>query len=184
MNLRALAIAASLPIFVLAACRRDSVTTSQSGPPGNPVTQPSREDVEFATRAAKGNMFEVKMGETAKQQASSSEVKTFAAHLVDDHAAANLELKKLADRKGITLPTALDEDHAQKVHELGKLHGPRFDEEFSEGMVDDHEEDIRAFEKATENVRDPELRAFAVDGLPTLRHHLDTAKALRAKTSR
>ena len=186
MMIRAVAIAAVVPLVLVAACRRDPAPTSQSTtiePPGNPVTQPSREDVEFATQAAKGNLFEVKIGETAKRQAASPEVKAFGTHLVDDHGAANLELKKIADKKGIQLPTSLDEEHAQKVHELGKLSGAKFDEEFSDGMVDDHEEDIRAFEKATENVRDPELRAFAAEKLPTLRHHLDTAKSLKAKTS-
>jgi putative membrane protein len=46
-------------------------------------------------------------------------------------------------------------------------------------MVEDHEEDIRKFEDAAKNGRDPDIRAFAAKTLPVLRKHLDAAKKIK-----
>jgi putative membrane protein len=46
-------------------------------------------------------------------------------------------------------------------------------------MVDDHKEDIDMFEKAANNLKDADLKAFAARTLPTLRAHLDSAQTIR-----
>lgn len=45
-------------------------------------------------------------------------------------------------------------------------------------MVADHEKDIAAFEKEASSGSDPEIKNWAGQTLPTLRAHLNEAKAL------
>jgi putative membrane protein len=48
-------------------------------------------------------------------------------------------------------------------------------------MVSDHKKDVKEFEKATKNLSDPELKAFAEKTLPTLQEHLTQAQNLDAQ---
>jgi putative membrane protein len=64
-------------------------------------------DNTFATKAAEGGMAEVQLGNLAKTNASNSDVKSFGDRMVTDHSKANDELKSIASKKGITLPTSV-----------------------------------------------------------------------------
>jgi putative membrane protein len=46
-------------------------------------------------------------------------------------------------------------------------------------MVDGHQDVIDQFEKASKDVTDPEIKNFATTKLPTLKAHLDSAKAIQ-----
>ncbi len=46
-------------------------------------------------------------------------------------------------------------------------------------MVDDHEEDVENFEKASQNAKDAELKAFATKTLAVLKQHLEMAKSIK-----
>src|SRR5688500_2887408 len=67
----------------------------------------AEEDAEFAVEAADAGLMEVQLGTMALTKAASPEVKQFAQKIVDDHTKANNELKALATRKNITLPTTM-----------------------------------------------------------------------------
>ncbi|PZU42091.1 MAG: DUF4142 domain-containing protein, partial [Acidovorax sp.] len=70
----------------------------------------STKDREFLTQAAAGGLYEVQAGKLAQNRATANEVKSFGAMLVKDHTAANDELRALAARKGVALPTTLPGD--------------------------------------------------------------------------
>jgi putative membrane protein len=108
-------------------------------------------------------------------------VKNFAQMMVTDHTAANDELKKLAASKNITLPTTMGEDEQDKIDKLNKKTGKDFDQDYMDMMVKDHKNDIDKFEKAGNNLDDPDLKNFAMKALPTLQKHLDSAKAITGK---
>jgi putative membrane protein len=55
-----------------------------------------------------------------------------------------------------------------------------FDRDFVEHMIDDHEKDIKMFEKAAKDAKDSEVRAFASKHVDHLREHLKIAQGLRA----
>ena len=46
-------------------------------------------------------------------------------------------------------------------------------------MVKDHEEDIDEFKKASDKVKDADVKAFIDNTIPVLQHHLDSIKAIR-----
>lgn len=136
----------------------------------------SKADKDFMTKAAGGGVFEVAAGKLAEDKGSSEAAKSFGAMLQQDHAAGNDELKSIADKKGVTLPTSVPSGK-QKI--LDKLASSKnFDHDLGKAAVKDHKEDIKDFEKESKKGKDPDVKAFAAKTLPTLRKHLQNAEAL------
>lgn len=140
-------------------------------------------DRTFLLEAAMGGMMEVELGKIAVQKGASEGVKQFGQRMVDDHSKAGDELAKLAASKGITLPTQLDEKNRKDVDNLSKLSGTEFDRAYAKAMLSDHKKDVSAFEKESMNSQDTDVKAFAAKTLPTLKEHLEMAKALNGEAS-
>jgi len=141
----------------------------------------NHDDQEFVNKAAQGGMAEVMLGQTASTKGTSPDVKNFGNRMVSDHGKANDELKQLAQTKGVTLPADVDDESRKMSDKLAKLSGKDFDKEYISGMVEDHEKDVREFEKASKDAKDPDLKAWATKTLPTLQDHLKMAKEAKAK---
>lgn len=155
----------------------DAVDSAQAV---NKETAPvDKESSDFAIEAANGGMMEVQAGKLAQEKATSQRVKAFAAMMVRDHSKANDELKGLAQSKNIALPDSVVGDHRDHIEKMSKMSGKDFDEHYIDMMVDDHNDDVDKFEKAANNLSDPDLKAWATNTLPTLRAHQDSAKALK-----
>ena len=152
--------------------RSDSNTSAMS------ATPVAEDDSKFAVEAASGGMMEVQLGELAQQKASSQRVKNFGAMMVRDHTKANDELKSLAGMKNVTLPPAPGGEHMDHIQDISKKTGKDFDRQYIKMMLDDHKDDVDAFEKASKDCKDADIKAFATKTLPVLRMHLDSAKAI------
>lgn len=157
-----------------------SYTTSTTGTTASTL---SPEDKDFAMKAAQGNMSEVNGGSMAAQKGTSPDVKTFGNRMVDDHGKALDELKQLAAAKGITLPADVNADQKAMADKLGTLSGSAFDKEYAKDMVKDHTADAKDFDKASKDVKDPDLKAWAAKVLPIIQDHLKMAKDMEAKLS-
>ena len=152
---------------------KDSVADPSKSITKDLVMKVSKDDAKFAVAAADGGIAEVELGTLAQQKAASAKVKDFGAMMVSDHSKANDEMKALAKSKGITLPTAIDSDEQKVKDKLSSKSGADFDKAYVDDMIEDHKNDIKKFEDATQNLKDPDLKAFAVKTLPTLKMHLD-----------
>jgi putative membrane protein len=141
----------------------------------------SQADRAFATKAAQDGMAEVAMGELAAKQASNDAVKQFGQRMVDDHTKANNELKKLAAKEGIALPSEMSAKQKASQDRLAKLSGADFDREYMRAMVKDHDSAVAMFEKQSRSGSDPELKAWAAKTIPVLREHQKQAHDLSAK---
>lgn len=137
-------------------------------------------DVRFATKAAQGGVAEVELGQLATQKASDPDVKAFGQQMVDDHTKANDNLKAVAAKQGMTLPTDLDaKDQALKT-KLANLSGVKFDLAYVKAMVKDHEDDVKEFQKESNSGKDPQIKDFAATTLPVLEEHLTKIKSIEA----
>ncbi|MGV3503784.1 MAG: DUF4142 domain-containing protein [Adhaeribacter sp.] len=134
----------------------------------------------FAVKAASAGMMEVTLGELAQQQGQQEGVKQFGQTMVADHGKANAELAALARNKNMELPTTMLPQHQQHIGHLKALSGPAFDKAYMSMMVQDHEKDVAAFQKAAQGEADPDLKAFAQKTLPVLKAHLDMARKTMA----
>ncbi|MGC4048900.1 MAG: DUF4142 domain-containing protein [Paludibaculum sp.] len=136
-------------------------------------------DKDFITSAADGGKLEVELGRKAQEKSASTEFRKLAAMIVQDHIRANAELATLAGTKGVTLDSGLSMKSRAKVAKMSLHPGDGFDKAYIAAMVDDHKEDILAFQQASTSAQDPALRKFAERMLPTLRNHLEKAMALQ-----
>ncbi len=144
------------------------------------IAQASNQD-SFWNEAAQAGMAEVMLGNLALQKSTNEEVKQLAQKIVDDHTAANNELKELATTKSATLPTEVSAKQKATYDKLNALSGDGFDKEFVKTMVKDHEKAVSLFQKQSESGKDAEVKAFAAKTLPTLQGHLEMAKSLSDK---
>lgn len=167
-----------------------SVTGGQAAPAAQPGAgtrnmptskddQVARADRKFIDQAAGSGMFEVQVAQLAASKATDAQVKSFASMLVDHHTAANNELVKIANARKVELPAAPPRALRRDIEKLGKKSGADFDKEFvKEVGIKAHEKDIKLFEKASKDLKDPELKAFVDKTLPVLRDHLAQAQKL------
>ena len=140
------------------------------------------QDTDFWTEAAVGSMAEVALSNVALQKAQSDAVKQFAQRMVDDHTKANQELAAAAQAKGVTVPTALPENRQRDVTDLNGETADKFDREYMQMMVKDHEKAVKLFQRQAERGTDADAKAIAAKLLPTLQEHLTAARSLYDST--
>lgn len=141
-----------------------------------------KSDLEFFEDAAQGGLAEVRLGQLVQKQAVNDDVKAFAQRMVDDHTKLNNQLTQLAQkRRGVMVPRALDRKHQDEVDKIAKETGDKLDKSYIDRMVDDHENDVKAFQKQVKEGKDEELKAIAASALPTLQDHLTQARQIKAR---
>jgi putative membrane protein len=158
--------------------RDTSMSSSGSGSMNSSGDKLSWTDKRFVTKAADDGKAEVQIAQLAAQRATNPDVKQFAERMVRDHTAVNQELMGIASSKNVKLDQDNDKDRA--YNKLAKKSGEDFDREFVQHMVDEHEKDVKLFEKAASDAKDPEIRGFASKHVGHLREHLQIVQGLQA----
>jgi putative membrane protein len=133
----------------------------------------------FIKKAADGGMTEVELGKVAEKNGQRQDVKTFGEQMVTDHGKANDELKNVASNLGVNVPDQVSAKHQSTIDAMSKKNGDAFDATYINAMVSDHEKDIAEFEKARNEVTNPDLKKFIDDALPVMKHHLEMAKTMK-----
>lgn len=135
---------------------------------------------EFFDAAASANLLEVEASRLALQRAQDPEIKAFAQQMVTDHTKASEELKTLAQKKGVTLPTKMMDRHQAIYDELkDEKTAKEFEEAYREAMVASHKEAVTLFDEVAEDNKDAEVKTFAAKMLPKLQSHGGKAKELQ-----
>jgi putative membrane protein len=129
----------------------------------------SAKDKTFMKKAAKGGTMEVAMGKLAAQSAQSDDVKSFGKRMVTDHSKANDDLKSIAAKKGVKLPS---KEPSEKWSS---------DKAYMDMMVKDHEKDLAEFQEEASTGTDPDMKKFAEDTAKVVQEHLDLAKQTQSK---
>lgn len=134
-------------------------------------------DAAFVADAIKGDNSEVAMGKLAMEKGSSQAVKDLGQMLITDHGAHLQKLAPLAAAASVTVTDETMPEAKAAMDKLSGLSGAAFDKQFAQTAIDDHEKDIAKYEtQAKSSFADS--AALAKDTLPTLRKHLDAAKAI------
>src|SRR5262245_53794874 len=106
---------------------------ARTAPPNTPTMKDdavSRADRKVIDAAANAGMVEVQVSQLAAAKATDGNVKSFAGMLGDHHTAANNELVKIANARGVELPPAPKRSLRRDIEKLGKKSGEEFDREF------------------------------------------------------
>ena len=138
----------------------------------------SQQDKDFLKDAANGKA-EVEAGRYVQEHAASPAVRVFGRWMVTDHTMAGDALQRTAASVGYQLPGSLDREARGMVDQVKKLRGAELDRTYIGYMVEDHRQDVRAFEKEAQSGQNPQVKAFAQEYLPVLQQHLTAIEELR-----
>jgi putative membrane protein len=151
------------------AAMNSEVATTKEKPSSPQSSSLEQKDKTFLKKAFKGGMMEVAIGKLAGEQGQSADVKKFGKRMVTDHSKANDELKSIAEKKGVKLPS-------KELSEKWKS-----DKDYMDAMVKDHEKDLAEFQKEAKEGTDPDLKEFAEKTAKVIQEHLDLAKETQSK---
>jgi putative membrane protein len=146
--------------------------------------QSANADATFMREAAMSSMAEIEHGRAAAANAANEEVRKFGQRMVDDHSKANDELKGVASKKQVTLPTELDQKHRAMQQKLEKMKGAEFDRAYMQHMVQSHKQAVTRFQQEAKGGKDAEARAWAEKTLPTVQEHLKMATEINGKVGK
>lgn len=139
----------------------------------------AEDDADYLLDAAEINLSEIEIGKLAQAKGVSQGVKDFGKKLIEDHTKSLDELKALANKKAITLPTTITEDGKEKYNKLNEKSGTEFDKKFAELMVEGHEKAIDKITKISNKAKEHDIQLWATSQLTALKMHLDHAKKLK-----
>jgi len=136
---------------------------------------------DFTTNATQDGMTEVELGKIAMKNAGTQSIKDFGKMMVDDHSKIDNELKDLATKKMVDVPTAVTADQQKDIDKLSKETGKTFDKDYVHMMLEGHKKAIAAFKSAGDKITDSDYKDFIMKSLPTLQKHLDAIEAIDKK---
>ena len=138
-------------------------------------------DAQFLVDASEINMKEIQLGQLAQQKAMMSDVKDLGKMMESEHTKAMNELKDLAEKKIISIPTSLTDEYQKEYNNFADKKAMDFDKDYCDAMVAGHKDAVNKFEKASTDATDPDIKAWAAATLPALRNHLDHAMTCQEK---
>jgi putative membrane protein len=141
-----------------------------------PQPDPDTTAKHFLIVASIGNLQEASAGQLAAQKGKRADVRSFGQMMVKDHGQAEQQLLALAKSSTIQLPAAATSGVQPDL--TLKNAGDNFDKLYVHGMVVSHANTVQTFENYATTGKDPAVKAFAQQMLPTLKHHLAEIKAI------
>jgi putative membrane protein len=134
---------------------------------------------EFVNKAANSNMFEIQSSQLALEKTQNDRIRNFAQRMVQDHTQAGDRMKAAA--QGQTVPTSLDQEHAQMLQQLQQASGASFERSYVQMQYDGHQKAVALFESYGQSGDNPQLKQFAEQTVPTLREHLQMITQIRSE---
>jgi putative membrane protein len=156
-----------------------AIAQTTNGSHGSPASG----DTKFVQHVAQDGQAEVDLGRLAEQRTQNPEVKALARRLVDDHTKSNQQLMRIAQQEGVQLPAGPGKSADKERVKLEKLSGDAFDRAFAKHIVEDHQKDIKYFQKEQNSLKDAQLKSFAQQTLPVLQEHLQMAQRTEQATT-
>lgn len=135
----------------------------------------------FLQEVAVGNLLEIRSSEMAKKTSTNAEVRRFADGMIADHQKNMAELKPLAQRNNVVLPTDLTPEKKREVSQLQSMTGSAFDRAYVDLQLKAHQQTVAKFETVGQSLGDTDVRAFVDKSLPVLRNHLTMVSNMQDK---
>ncbi|WP_202804593.1 DUF4142 domain-containing protein [Sphingomonas sp. PR090111-T3T-6A] len=144
---------------------------------------PAPSGQEFADKAAKSDAFEIASAKLARSRATSTDLKSFASMMIEDHTASTAKIKKAAAeaQPAITPDPTLTDDQAGKLDDLRKKAGADFDKEYTSQQVDAHEKALSLMTLYADKGDVASLKTAAAEIKPKVQAHLDRIKAIESQ---
>lgn len=138
----------------------------------------SSADKDFITYAAQDNHAEIEACLLAENRAADDAVKAFTRLMVDDHVQIASRLAAMTNVEGTEAPNGVGEEGQKTLSELKEQPAGKFDRQFMQHQIKDHEHDLQRFKEIQSQTENSRLKQFASETYPILQQHLALAKAV------
>ncbi|ALW84892.1 hypothetical protein AUC43_07185 [Hymenobacter sedentarius] len=145
------------------------------GDPNGP-TAPHKDDKEFMMSAAHSDQNEIQQSKMALAKGVTGMAKDMANKMIADHSKSTADLKIIAKKKGVTLPTDMDAEHKAMKPAMEKLTGKAFEQKYMAQMQADHQKTANTMMAHERMTKDADLKAFISKTLPVVQQHLAMAQ--------
>jgi putative membrane protein len=137
----------------------------------------SPEDNAFVAKVSQGGGYEVAASNVALERAHAEDVKDLASWESHDHSGVNLRLKHLAQRKGVPMPTDLNDEFKARLEKLRAVKDEDFDAAYLADMEEIHDKDEKLFAaEAQQGTED--FKAFAAETDKIVKRHIGALHGL------
>mgnify|MGYP002777057087 CR=1 FL=1 len=174
------AVTLALVVFGLLIALGSGVV-AQTNPPANQTVSNQVNDIDraYMMTAAEAGVANIQMGQLALQRGTSPQVKQFAQAEINEQQTVSNELKRIAPRVRVNLPTTPGMKYQAALRRLSQLSGQQFDQAYlSEGGINAHLENAATFQREAAFGQNPDLIRLANAGLPIINQHFTTASSL------
>ena len=153
-----------------------SAPSNGGGDPNGP-TAPHATDAEFMMSAAHSDQNEMQLSRMALTKGVSETAKKYANQMIADHTKSSANLKPIAAKAGVTLPTDMDADHKAMVPQIDKLTGKAFEDKYLQQMVADHQKTANTLKAHQQMTKNTALQGWITTTLPVVESHLKMASS-------
>ncbi|MBD2769140.1 DUF4142 domain-containing protein [Hymenobacter sp. BT664] len=155
-----------------------AMTGAEAGALGDPngPTAPHKDDKEFMMSAAHSDQNEIQQSKMALAKGVTGMAKDMANKMIADHSKSTADLKQIAAKKGVTLPTDMDAEHKALAPAMEKLSGKEFEQKYMAQMQADHQKTANTMMAHEKMTQDADLKAFITKTLPVVQQHLQMAQ--------
>lgn len=141
------------------------------------------QDTQFLVSATKSNLKQIQLAQLAQKNGKTAEVRELGTMMEKAHTQSQKDLTALAQRKNIRIPTSLDDDMKNDYNALLEASEDDFDKTYTEMMIKGHEDSVQAYEKASSDSMDSEIKNWATASLPEMRKHLEHSLDSKKKSA-
>jgi putative membrane protein len=141
----------------------------------------SSQDRMFMDQASQINLTEISLGKFMEARATFTADRKLGARYARDHTTAQANLRALASRLRVTLPTTAGASNASTVARIEAQKGRSQDVSFATASVSGHKAAIAVFRKEESAGRNPAVKAYAAKYLPMLQTHLRMAEHVESE---
>lgn len=142
----------------------------------NGPTAPHSTDPEFMMSAAHSDQNEIQLSKLALSKGVTGMAKDHANKMITDHTKSTADLKPIAQKKGVTLPTDMDAEHKAIAAQMQSLSGKDFEKKYMDQMVMDHQKTANTMMAHQKMTQDADLQGFISKTLPVVQNHLTMFK--------
>lgn len=155
----------------------DSTTASKSSDSAGKL---AKSDQEMMQKISQTNIAEIEAAKLAQEKSKDEEVRSFAKKMMDDHTAAQEELEKIAQSKGVSLPSNPDAKHQAAMKKMATLSEKEFDKQYmSQAGEKDHREARKLLDRVSKQAKDEELKQYATKTIEAVDEHGKMAKEMK-----
>jgi putative membrane protein len=135
----------------------------------------------FLVQTAQDDAADMAAAQYAEANSRSPDVKQFASEVLASKSHSTDELRDVAAKLGINMPTYPTTEQLRALNTLHDETGAKFDAAYAQFMADEHTTALARFKRAAQsNALDPTVRRFAQNSLPSMQDRLQRANRLVA----